>query len=216
MVSFAVLDVSTLEILPSLRTVTLGVDEELVSLNCSVRAHPLPLLQWSRDGVTVDDGDQAPTGFMETAFSTLTVNVTELGVGTHNFQCTAIVDTPATQPESSVIDTNITVQALLNINIFPEMQTFLLDGSSNEPNTTELTCSVDASPPPSIVWLRNGTVVQEGPVDSANGIVFFSSLVLTLRELEVGENNITCSAFLNNSTPSVNTVDIATVIINGM
>ena len=204
-----------MEISPSSRTIVLGVDEELVSLNCSVRAHPLPLLQWSRNGIQVD-GVQAATGLRETAMSILTVNVTGLGLGTYNFQCSATVTTPVTQSESAIVDTNLTVQGLLNINVVPNLQTIILGGNSNESDTVEFNCTVEASPSPSVVWLRNGLTVQEGLVNYIGGNTFFSSLVLTTGELEIGENSISCLAFLNNTTPPVDMVDMATVTISCM
>ena len=195
-------------------------DNKLVTLNCSVRANPLPVLQWSRysasDGGTLS-GVQNATGFMETAYSTLTVNITELGVGTHYFQCTATVDTPTTQSQSSLVNATITVQALLqNINVAPGMQTFTLDDNSND--TVMLNCSVEASPgPPSlrIEWLRNGKDVtpQGRPVTSAGDVMFISTLILSLGELEPGVNNITCSAFQDAETQPTSIVGTATVII---
>ena len=200
-----------------MKAFTLGQDE-MATLNCSTTGNPLPLLQWSRynasDNGTLS-GVQAATGFMETAFSTLTVNITELGVGTHNFQCTATVDTPATQSESSSAMATITVQAVLqNINVVPEMQTFKLDNNPND--TVMLNCSVEANPgPPRIEWLRNGeNVTSQGEqVTSTEDIMFISSLILTLGELEPGMNNITCSAFQDAETPPTIIMDMAIVTV---
>ena len=72
--------------------------DELVSLNCSVLANPLPLITWVR---LVDNeeeeviGHQASTWFMEKAYSILTVNSVELGVGNHTFLCKVSVETLA-------------------------------------------------------------------------------------------------------------------------
>ena len=217
-----VLDNSTLEVAPHSQTFIMGLDDiELVTLNCSVRANPLPVLQWSRYSASNSgtlSGVQNATGFNETAFSTLTVNITELGVGTHTIQCTATVDTPATHSESSSANATITVQALLqNIRVVPEMQTFTLDDNPND--AVMLNCSVEASPcPPRIKWLRNGEDVtsQGEPLNftSAGDIMFFSILILTLGELKLGVNNITCSAFQNAETPPTSIVDTATVTVN--
>ena len=189
----------------------LGQDE-VVTLNCSATGNPLPLLGWSRDGVPVD-GVQAATGFMETAFSTLTVNITELGVGTHNLQCTATVDTPTTQSESSSAMATITVEAVLrNINVVPESQTFVLE---NNPNvSTTLNCFVEASPPPRNEWSRNGEAVQGEPVSQTGDLQFFSTLTLTFGELGAGVHTITCSAFQNAETPPTMITDTATVSIH--
>ena len=219
--SFAVLDNSTLTISPSIdQTFTLGLDNDLVLLNCSVRANPLPLLQWSRYNSSNDsealNAVQAATGFKETAFSILSLNITELGVGMHSFQCIATVHTPMTQSETSFTVTTITVNPLLqNISIVPEMQTFVVDGNTND--TIELNCSVLASPAPSSVqWFMNGVEIQGRPVLSAGSIVFFSILELNFGELEFGENNVTCSAFQNAVAPPINVMDTATITVNSM
>ena len=204
----SVLDVSSLEI--SGETFTIGQDDELVSLNCSVSASPLPLLEWSRAGVSVE-GAQAPTGFMETAHSILTINITELGVGSHTFECTASVATLTTQSETSTVMKNITIQELQNVDLVPKTLSFITDGDSNE--TLLLNCSVEASPAPAITWLLNGAVVEGDPVNSTGETVFFSSLALTLGELEFGENNVTCTASLN---VNVSTAYTATITVNSM
>ena len=175
------------------------------------------MLQWSRynasDNGTLS-GVQSATGFNETAFSTLTINITELGVGTHNFQCTATVDTPTTQSQSFYDMAIVTVQTLLrNITVVPEMLTFNLN------DTATLNCSVEASPgPPRIEWLRNGeNVTSQGePVTSAGDILFFSTLILSLGELKPGVINITCSAFQDAGTPPTSIVGTATVTITSM
>ena len=151
---------------------------------------------------------------METAFSTLTVNITELGVGTHNLQCTATVDTPTTQSESSSAMATITVEAVLrNINVVPESQTFVLE---NNPNvSTTLNCFVEASPPPRNEWSRNGEAVQGDPVSQTGDLQFFSTLTLTLGELGPGVHTIICSAsFKDAETPPTMITDVATVTIH--
>ena len=195
----------------------LGLDNDLVLLNCSVRANPLPLLQWSRlNNSEALSAVQAATGFNETAFSILSLNITELGVGMHSFQCTATVHTPMTQSETSSAVTTITVNPLLqNISIVPEMQTIVIDGNTDD--TIELNCSVLASPAPSSVqWFVNGVEMQGGPALSAEAIVFLSILELSFGELEFGVNNVTCSALQNAVVPPINVMDTATITVNGM
>jgi succinate dehydrogenase hydrophobic anchor subunit len=188
-----------------------------------VRANPLPLLQWSRYNNSSNDSEplinaavQVATGFNEMAFSFLSLNITELGIGIHSFQCTATVHTPMTQSETSSTETTITINPLLNIiSIVPEMQTFIADGNSND--TVELNCSVLASPAPSSVqWLVNGVEFQGRSVVSAGSIVFYSILELSYGELELGENNVTCSAFQDAVAPPINAVDTATITVNSM
>ena len=148
---------------------------------------------------------------METSFSTLSLNTTELGVGTHIFVCSATVDTPTTAAESSVVMATITVQALLqDINIVPGMETLLISGGREANLTVELNCSVEASPPPSIQWMVNGASVVGGPVAPAGDLVFYSSLVVMAGDLEEGQNNITCTAF-QDAQESV--TDTATIVV---
>ena len=215
-----VLDNSSLTISSSSdQTFTLGLDNDLVPLNCSIRANPLPLLEWSRYNSLNDgalNGVQAATGFNETAFSILTLNITELGVGTHSFQCTATVHTPMTQSESSSVVSTITVNPLLqNVSIVPEMQIFVVDDNTND--TIELNCSVFASPAPSSVqWFINGVELQERSADSAGAITFVSILELNFRELEFGENNITCTVFQDAVTPPISIMDTVIITVNSM
>lgn len=205
---------------PSDQTFTLGLDSDLVSLNCSIRANPLPLLEWSRYNSSNNEAlnaVQAATGFNETAFSILTLNIAELGVGTHSFQCSATVHTPMTRSETSSTVSTITVNPLLqNISIVPEMQIFVVDDNIND--TTELNCSVLASPAPSNVqWFVNGVELQErSSVHSAGTMMFFSLLELSFGELEFGENNITCFAFQDAVTPPISIMDTTTVTVNSM
>lgn len=223
MCSFSVLDDSTLTISPSIpdQTFTLGLDNDLISLNCSVRANPLPLLQWSRynssnNSEPLNAAIQAATGFNEMSFSILSINITELGIGMHIFRCTATVHTPMTQSETSSTVTTITVNPLLqNISIVPEMQIFIVDGNVND--MVELNCSVLASPAPSSVqWFVNGVEVQGRSVVSAGPIIFYSILELSYGELELGKNNVTCSAFQDAVAPPINVVDTATITVNSM
>ena len=222
LINFAVLDGSTLTISPSIlnQPLTLSLDSDLISLNCSVRANPLPLLQWSRYNSSNDsellplNAVQAATGFNEMAFSILSINITELGIGMHSFQCTATVHTPMTQSETSSAVITITVNPLLqNITIIPEMQTFIVDGNTN--GMVELNCSVLASPAPSSVqWFVNGVEIQGRSVVSAGSIVFYSILELSYGEVELGENNITCSVFQDAVAPPIGVMDTATVTVN--
>ena len=222
MCSFTVLDDSTLTILPSItdQPLTLGLDSDLLSLNCSVRANPLPLLQWSRYNSSNDsellpfNAVQAATGFDEMAFSILSINITELGVGMHSLQCTATVHTPMTRSETSSTVITIIVNPLLqNITIVPEMQTFIIDVNTN--GMVELNCSVLASPAPSSVqWFVNGVEIQGRSVVSAGSIIFYSILELSYGEVELGENNITCSVFQDAVAPPINIMDTAIVTVN--
>ena len=209
--------VSTLDITPNISTFTFGQDEE-AALNCSVSANPLPLLEWTKSGSPVNGTVQAVTGFNETAFSILMINITELGVGTHDFECSAAVDTPSTQSTSSLVMATITVQAVLqNISVFPEMQNFILESNTND--TVTLDCSIEANPgPPRIEWSSNGENItsQAGPVILVKGITYSSTLTLQLGELVPGENSITCFAFQDAETPPTVINDTAIINVNGM
>ena len=179
---------------------------------CSVSGNPLPLLQWSINGIP-DDGAQAATGFGEMASSTLSINITELGVGTHTVQCNASV---ADLPEASHTVT-LTVEAVLqNISVLPEMQNFSLDSSMDD--TVTLNCTVEANPgPPRIEWSSNGENVtsQADPVTLVGEILYSSELTLSLEELVRGQNVITCSAFQDAETPPTMINDSAIVNVFG-
>ena len=192
-------------------TFVFGRDES-VNYSCSVSGNPLPLLQWSINGVPVN-GTQAATGFREMATSTLNVDITEVGVGTHSVQCSASV--ADSLEESTTV--NITVQAVLeNINVLPEMQNLTLEGGTSD--TVILNCSVEANPgPPRIKWLNNGENVssQAGPVTQIGEILYSSELTLPIGELVQGENIITCIAFQDAETPPTMINDTAIVNIFG-
>ena len=73
--------------------ITLGLPDTppTITLNCSVVAHPIPRLEWTMNGQPVV-GQQVATGFMETSFSLLTVNTSDLVNGVETFNCTAALD----------------------------------------------------------------------------------------------------------------------------
>lgn len=195
---------------------TFGQDIE-TALNCSVSGNPLPLIEWTSNGSPVNGTVQAVTGFNETASSILSINITELGVGTHSFSCMATVDTPSTQPASSAVMATIVVQAVLqNISVLPETQDLILESGMND--TVTFNCSVEALPgPPRIEWLSNGVNVtsQAGLVTLVGEILYLSELTLSLGELEQGQNVITCLAFQDAETPPTMINDTAVVNIFG-
>lgn len=93
---YAVIDGDSMKITPLFSNYTLCVDVDLVQLNCSIEnSRPLPLLSWSGLGQLENTAfttqHQAPTGYYEMAYSILTLNISQLGVGTHEFRCNAFV-----------------------------------------------------------------------------------------------------------------------------
>ena len=207
---------STPTIIPSMATFTFGQDIE-TTLNCSVSGNPLPLIEWTSSSLPVNGTLQAVTGFNEMAFSTLSINITELGVGTHSFSCMATVDTPSTQSTVSAVVATIVVQAMLqNISLLPETQDLILESGMND--TVTFNCSVEALPgPPRIEWLSNGVNItsQAAPVTLVGEISYLSELTLSLGELARGRNVITCSAFQDAETPHTMINDTAIVNIFG-
>jgi hypothetical protein len=197
-------------------TFAFGRDGE-TTLNCSVSGNPLPLLEWTSDSLAVNGIAQAVTGFNETAFSILSINLTELGVGTHSFNCVATVDTPSTQPDSFAVMATIIVQAVLqNISVSPEMLDITLESGVND--TVTLNCSIEALPgPPRIEWSSNGENItsQAGPVTLAGEVLYLSELTLLVGELARGQNVITCSAFQDAETPPTMINDTAIVNVFG-
>ena len=204
-------------ITPSMATFTFGRDIE-TTLNCYVSGNPLPLIEWTSSSLPVNGTLQTVTGFNETAFSTLSINITELGVGTHSFSCMATVDSPSSlQPASSAVVATIVVQAVLqNISVLPETQDLILESGMND--TVTFNCSVEALPgPPRIEWLSNGVNVtsRAGPVTLVGEILYLSELTLSLGELARGRNLIICSAFQDAETPPTMINDTAVVNIFG-
>ena len=92
------IDESTMKISsPSSPNLIFKLDPEnsLVPLHCSVRGNPIPQIQWSRHDTQDNralNAVQLPTGFNQSALSVLMINITELGLGNHTFQCTATLD----------------------------------------------------------------------------------------------------------------------------
>lgn len=158
------------------------------------------------------NGAQAATGFMETAFSVLILNATELGLGTHNFLCNATIDTPSSGPivSSAPGEVAITVKALLqNISIVPGMQTFVLDGNSDM--IAMFNCSVEANPRPVIEWRINGESVQQSPGTPVGGLMFTSTLALMVNSLGAGVHDVLCLAHPNVENVTSNSTDYATI-----
>ena len=197
-------------------TVVFGRDE-VATLTCSANGNPLPLIQWSINGMPVD-GVQEATAIRETASSVVNVSIAQVGVGTRTVECTSSVTVGSTSDLQSAT-VNITVQAVLqNINILPEMQSVVLDSSMNDMAMVTLNCSVEANPgPPRIEWSSNGENVtsQAEPVTQIGGILYSSELTLSVGDLEVEKNNITCLAFQDAETPPTMINDTAIVNVFG-
>ena len=91
--NFAELYTSTFDISPSQLVYIRGIhDQDVASINCSVLGNPLPRITWNRltqNGTVSESLDviQAPTGYNETAFSILKVNISELVLGDNFFEC---------------------------------------------------------------------------------------------------------------------------------
>ena len=164
------------------------------------------------------DGVQEATAIRETASSVVNVSIAQIGVGTHTVECTSSVTVGSTSDLQSAT-VNITVQAeLQNINILTEMQSVVLDSSMNDMAMVTLNCSVEANPgPPRIEWSSNGENVtsQAEPVTQIGGILYSSELTLSVGDLEVEENNITCLAFQDAETPPTMINDTAIVNVLG-
>ena len=86
---------------------------QLVPLHCSIRGNPIPRLHWSKDDRALDSV-QLPTGFNQSAVSVVMINVTELGLGNHTFQCNATLDPLNTETTrlSSSLTANISIKGI--------------------------------------------------------------------------------------------------------
>ena len=65
---------------------------ETILFNCTTEGNPLPRISWSLNGEAISGGVQAVTGFNQIAYSTLTVIVDNLNLGTNSITCTATQD----------------------------------------------------------------------------------------------------------------------------
>ena len=199
-------------------TFTRGLDDT-VSLNCSVRGSPILPLEWSKhhDPYYNIDAVQAPTGFNKTAFSILTINVTELGIGTHTFQCTATLNYLASyvrhivqgrrvatlRTDSASVLVHIRIQQLLaNISVVPEVDAYYFD-PTNENDTNKIisvNCSVQVyHGVPRVEWKlsihgRYGeiNVTQYAEPLASYGKMHISILNYPLERLNYGISYLTC------------------------
>ena len=109
---------------PSAREIILELPNTppTISLNCSVTAHPIPRLEWTRNGQPVV-GQQAATGYMETPFSILTISTSELTNGVEVFACTANLETR--DPISSTISIAAYCECVRHSRWFVTMDAFI-------------------------------------------------------------------------------------------
>ena len=198
----------------------LNPEDCLAPLHCSVRGNPIPRLHWSKDDRALDSV-QLPTGFNQSAVSVLMINLIELGLGNHSFQCNATLDplNNETTPLSSFYTASISIQPLLsNIRIIPESLMYL--SSKEDRNTIVLVkCSVRSYPyKPRFEWsysqhLDNYTtnVTNYSGLLASVGVVYWSVLRYPLARMMEGTNIITCHAFSQEVTIEAN----ATITILG-
>ena len=183
-----------LAISPPFSTLSLGIDD-VITLNCTTPSNPLPRLEWFIDNQPITDSYQAATGFMETAFSILTLNISELAVGENSIICIPTHDiSPSPGPLTAIAI--VTVEVILrNATVEPRRQTVVQTG--NEENNVTLVCQVEASPqlPLIIEWARNGALnnVIGTPAERVGEtLVYTSSLTLLIGDLIPGGELFRC------------------------
>ena len=188
-------------------TFALDPDNSLVPLHCSIRGNPIPQLQWSKDDRALTDSVQLPTGFNQSAISVLMINVTELGLGNHTFQCNALLDPLSNDivPLSSSLTASISIQPLLDdIRIIPESLTynFILSSEEDRNRTVLVNCSVRTySYEPRFEWSHSGhldnyttNITNYSDFSALEGVVYWSVLHYPLVRMTNGINHITCLA----------------------
>ena len=201
--------------------------KQLIPLHCSVKGNPIPQLQWSRDGKTLDS-IQLPTGFNQSAVSVLMINLTEQGPGNHTFWCNATLNPLSGEitPLSSSLTASISILPLLdNIKIIPQSMAYNFRPSSEEDRNTFvlMNCSVRAYPlPPRFEWshgrnldnynVTNVTNYSEKLLASA-GMIYWSVLHYPLLKMMNGTNTITCHAYSEQVT--VKAQAAITVLVKG-
>ena len=187
-------------------TFALDPENSSVPLHCSVRGNPIPQLQWSIGVRALTDSVQLPTGFNQSAISVLTIDMTELGLGNHNFKCSAILDPLSNDivPISSSLTASVSIQPLLDdIRIVPEALTYNFSLSSEEDRnrTVMVNCSVRAYPnEPRFEWSHSHfdnytiNVTSYSEFLASEGVVYLSVLHYPLVRMTNGTNHITCRA----------------------
>ena len=209
---------------PSL-TFVLDPDNSLVPLHCSIRGNPIPQLQWSKDSRALDSV-QLPTGFNQSAISVLMINVMELGLGNHTFQCNATLDAlnNETVHLSSSLMANISIQSLLkDIRIVPESLVYNFNSSSEEDRNrfVLVNCSVRAYPhEPRFEWSHSRhldsyttNVTNYSTLLASVGIVYWSVLRYPLARMMNGANVFTCHTYDQQITLNANAA--ITILIKG-
>ena len=208
-------------------TFALDPDNSLVPLHCSVRGNPIPQLQWSKDSRALDSV-QLPTGFNQSAISVLMINVMELGLGNHTFQCNATLDAfnNETVHLSSSLTASISIQSLLeDIRIISESLVYNFSSSSEEDKNrfVLVNCSVRAYPhEPRFEWSHSrhldnyaANVTNYSTLLASVGTIYWSVLRYPLARMMNGMNFFTCHTYGQQVTLEAHAAVTVTVLIEG-
>ena len=189
-----IFDNLTLEIDPEGTEITPHDDPQLLTLTCTLTSSVTPSIVWQRSGVVDEDG--TPPTLLEgsdlTYVSTLSVNDTDLPLPTEVISCSAMAAIPIPGDNTPSLSQSLTLQVVVileNISVsmdgavFNTIRPSQIDMSEEQSgsgmengNETELvlTCSVEASMLPSVVWTQNG--MEAGTRGGIlNGIVVMGS-----------------------------------------
>ncbi|XP_076053538.1 hemicentin-1-like, partial [Oratosquilla oratoria] len=139
------------------------VDREVVvnrpvTLSCFVVAHPPPTYAWFKDGINIST--TVPGLSLEAGGRQLTL-VRALEGDEGNYTCVATNEAGATKVTTLL---KVLMPPQMNPNAIVDNSPFGLEGSE-----LKVECKMEGSPPPSILWLKDGQLLQE-----TNKISFFA------------------------------------------
>ena len=176
--------------------IVIRMGPEMINISCSVRASVEPNFEFFRNGMRMD----VQTSLMQSGNlyqSLFVLNSNELIVGTENFTCTSRLDLRPSSPPPltasilinvTVIFTNISLLLSVN-NIFIRM----------EPETVNITCSVESSLKPNFNFSRNGMDINglSTQMLNINENIFQSVITLDQSDLRAPTDFFQCTAFLD-------------------
>ena len=164
-----------------------SVDDEMVSLFCSVEANVVPEMMFIRNGSALTGTNVTSNGILHQI--SLDISTSTFNLGTENITCTStlgLADMP-------------TLSANINIEIFLENITANSSISDivirDDEEMVSLFCSVEANVVPEMMFIRNGHALTGTNVTS-NDILHQISLDISTSTFNLGTENITCTSTL--------------------
>ena len=188
------------------------MEPEIITVTCSVFSIPTPMFSFYLNGVSVPGRfaavlDNATTGSYSAVHE---FSSDELDLGNDTFFCTATLSRVGVtltsdniMIEVSVLFENLTLEVTT-----PEGEEGegLVVVPHDDPQPFTLTCTLQSSVEPIVVWRRNGNVTEDGVtpptlLSEGTNLTYVSTLSLNDSELVPPVENFSCSASPNISGP---------------